>query len=269
MDRTDGKGLDCKSPESLEPPIEFERHLNGPSTHGCENTHRLALQAPQHEAEDLGRARIDPLHVVEADKKRPVLSKRADDREEGEPEQAHFWRRPVRLPHQQRGLERMPLNRRHLRQGLLHHWPKHITDGCERDLCLGIGRARRQGAEAALVREPIALVPERGLADARVAFEQQCLSAGGHGLQKPIERQQLLAPSDELDCHRTLFLQFALGETTREHECRREVAVEKGGDGGEFLVPPDDRGERGGHDKVDYATNRRGDLIRSPEASSR
>ena len=39
--------------------------------------------------------------------------------------------------------------------------------------------------------------------------------------------------------------------------------------GGEFLVSPDDRGERGGHDKVDYATNRRGDLIGSRETSNR
>ncbi len=54
---------------------------------------------------------------------------------------------------------------------------------------------------------------------------------------------------------------------TRKHERRWELAVEKGADGSEFLVSPDDRGERGGHDKVDYATNRRGDLIRSPEAS--
>jgi hypothetical protein len=56
---------------------------------------------------------------------------------------------------------------------------------------------------------------------------------------------------------------------TGKHERCRELAVEKGGDGGEFLFSPDDRGERGGHDKVDYATSRRGDLIRSPEASSR
>src|SRR6266568_3243735 len=44
MARPDAKGLDR---EPLEPPerlVEFERHLNGPATHGCENTHRLALR---------------------------------------------------------------------------------------------------------------------------------------------------------------------------------------------------------------------------------
>src|SRR6266487_6729409 len=68
-----------------------------------------------------------------------------------------------------------------------------------------MGGARRQDAEAALACEPIPLLPERGLADPRIALEQQCLPAGGHSPQKPIERQQLLAPADELAYHRTLF----------------------------------------------------------------
>jgi hypothetical protein len=96
------------------------------------------------------------------------------------------------------------LNRRQLRERLLHHRREQIADGCERDLCLGMGRARRQGAEAALAREPIALLPERGLADPRIALEQQCLPARGHSLQKRLERQQLLAPANHLGCHRTL-----------------------------------------------------------------
>jgi hypothetical protein len=203
MDRPDGKGLER---EPLEPPeclVELERHLNGPATHGCKNTHRLALQAPQHEPEDLGRACIDPLHVVEGDKKRPGLSMRAHDREEREPEQAHLRRRPVRLPHQQRGLKRPPLNRRQLRQRLLHHRREQIADGCEREMGLGMGRARRQDAEAALACEPITLLPDRGLADSRVALKQQCLSASGNSPQKPIKGQQFLAPADQLDCHRS------------------------------------------------------------------
>ena len=55
-----------------------------------------------------------------------------------------------------------------------------------------------------LAREPIALLPERGLADSRIALEQQCLPARGHSPQKRLERQQLLAPANHLGCHRTL-----------------------------------------------------------------
>src|SRR6266487_5083990 len=68
-----------------------------------------------------------------------------------------------------------------------------------------MGGARRQDAEAALACEPIPLLPERGLADSRIALEQQCLPAGGHSPQKPIERQQFLGPADDLAYHRTLF----------------------------------------------------------------
>src|SRR5438045_2734371 len=68
-----------------------------------------------------------------------------------------------------------------------------------------MGRARRQDAEAVLAGEPIALLPERGLADSRIALKQQCLSARGTSPQKPIEDQQFLAPADQLACHRTLF----------------------------------------------------------------
>jgi hypothetical protein len=64
-----------------------------------------------------------------------------------------------------------------------------------------MGRARRQDAEAALASEPIALLPKRGLADSRIALEQQCVSAGRRSLQESIEREQLLAPADDLDCH--------------------------------------------------------------------
>src|SRR5947207_15850888 len=105
MDRPDGKGLDREPLESPECLVELERHLDRLATHGCENAYRLALQAPQHEPEDFGRARIDPLHVVEAEKKLPVLREPSHDREEREPEQSYLRRRPVRLPQQQRGPE--------------------------------------------------------------------------------------------------------------------------------------------------------------------
>ena len=79
---------------------EGSPYLNGPPAHGREHAHRLTLQAPQHVPQHFGGARIDPLHVVEGDKKRPVLSKRAHDREERERDESHLRRPPFRLPHQ-------------------------------------------------------------------------------------------------------------------------------------------------------------------------
>src|SRR5262249_49351744 len=71
------------------------------------------------------------------------------------------------------------------------------------DLRLRGGRTGRQKAEAALTCEAKPLVPERGLADSRIALEQQRLPAGRQSLQKRLERQQFLPPADDLACHRT------------------------------------------------------------------
>jgi hypothetical protein len=202
MDRVGRERIHCDSLERRERFVELERHLDRPPPHGCEKTNGLAIQAPHHEAEDVCGARIGPLHVVEADEKRPAASKHADDREEREPQQPHLGRRTVRLAYQQRGLERTPLKLRQLGQRLLRHRRDQVADGSESDLCLGVGRARRQDAEAMLAGEPVALLPERGLADPRIALEQHCLSAGGQGLQKRLEREEFRPPAEDLAGHR-------------------------------------------------------------------
>ena len=88
MDRPDGERPDREPPERREGAIELERRLDGPLAHRRENGHRFALQPPQHEPQNLRRTRIDPLHVVERDKKWPVLGERTHDREKRKPEQA-------------------------------------------------------------------------------------------------------------------------------------------------------------------------------------
>jgi len=93
MDRTDGKRLDREPLERCEGSIELERRLDGPFAHGRENAHLFTLQAPQHEPQYLGGARVDPLHVVERHEKRSVLSERTNDGDERKPEQARV-RRP-------------------------------------------------------------------------------------------------------------------------------------------------------------------------------
>ena len=144
------------------------------------------------------------MHVVERDKKWTVLSERTHDREERNPEQACVQEPLVRLPQEQCDLESAPLNRHQPRQRRVQHRCEEITDGCERDLCLGIGRARRQKAEAAFTGEAKPLVPERGLADSCIPLEQQRLPTRRYSLEERLECLQLLPPADDLGCHRTL-----------------------------------------------------------------
>ena len=96
------------------------------------------------------------------------------------------------------------MNRRQLRQCVLDHGREEIANGCERDLCFGMGRAQHQAAGAALAGASRLPCLPSGLADPRIPFQQQCLPAGGHSLKKPIQRQQFPAPADDLNCHLTL-----------------------------------------------------------------
>ena len=106
--------------------------------------------------------------------------------------------RPIRLADEKRDLERTPLNRHQPRQRLVQYRREQIADRCERDLQLGLRRARREDAEATLVREANSRLPERGLADSRVALEQQRTPAGGESLEEFAQRGEFFAPTDDL-----------------------------------------------------------------------
>ncbi len=121
MDRSDAERPDGEPPERREGAIEVERRLDGPFTQRRENADGLALQAPQREPQDLRGARIDPLHVVECDEQRAVPSECSHDREERNAEQARVRGLSVRLPQEQRDLERAPLDRRQPRQRRFQH----------------------------------------------------------------------------------------------------------------------------------------------------
>ena len=178
--------------------VELERRLDRPPAHRRQDTDRLGLQPPEHEAEDLRRARIDPLRVVDRDEQRPLLDEDPDDREQRRCEQPRLRRRPVRLADQERDLERTPLDRHELRQRLVQHRREQVADGREGRSQLGMGRARRENPEPRSRARRDALLPERRLADPRVALEQQCRPARRHSVQKLLQRNELQAPADDL-----------------------------------------------------------------------
>ena len=164
-----------------------------------------AVQPPQHEAEHLRRARVDPLHVVERDEQRPLLSERAHGRDQRHTEHARFGRRPLGLraaATRSRARAAEPVAADGRVSSSVGR--EQIADRRERHLRLCRGRARRQErGSRAPVRRGHPRCKECGLADSGVAFDQQRLSSGRHGFEKPSQRLQLRPPADDRFCHRS------------------------------------------------------------------
>jgi len=110
VNRADGERPYGKALERSERAVELERRADRSPAHRCENADRFTLEPPEHERENLGRARVDPLHVVEREQHRPLPSERAHDRDECESEHAHLGRRPVGFTQEQCDLQRAPLD---------------------------------------------------------------------------------------------------------------------------------------------------------------
>ena len=170
------------------------------SAQGREDADRLAVQSPEHEAEDLRRARVHPLHVVERDEQRPLLGEHAHGRDERDARDTRIRGRPVGLAQEQCDLERAPLNRHERRQRLVQRRREQIADRRERHLGLCGRRARGEDAEPAGLCRVHALVQERGLADSGVAFDQGAPAHRRHSFDEPGERLQLRPPADDRFC---------------------------------------------------------------------
>ena len=152
VDRPDRERRDRKPPEPGEGAVELERRLDRAPAHRRQHTHRLGLQPPEHEAEDLRRACIDPLRVVDRDEQRPILDEDPHDGQQRRGEQPCLRRRPVGLADQERDLQRTALDRHESRQRLVQHRREQVADGREGRAQLGMGRARGEDAHSSRSR---------------------------------------------------------------------------------------------------------------------
>ncbi len=139
--RSDRQRLDREPSEPSEGAIELERRRDRLPTHRGQGSHRVAVQASQHECEHLRRAGVQPLGVVDRDDDGVILGEHSHRREQRDSEHARVGQHSVRLPEQQRGLERTALHRRQLLQHAVQHRGKQIAECRERDLRLRLRRA--------------------------------------------------------------------------------------------------------------------------------
>jgi hypothetical protein len=204
MDRADRERRDRQRPERCKGPVELERNRGGLPSHRRENGYRRAVQPSQHEHEHLGRAVVEPVRIVQRDEHWTLLGQRPHQRKQRESEGAGVRKPFIRLPHQQRCLESTPLDRRQPLEHATQSRGKQIAHGREGDLRLRLGRAGPQHPEVAFRCDAQCLLPEHRLPDPGMALHQQRMPAGRHGLEKRLERQQLVAPADDLGSHRSL-----------------------------------------------------------------
>jgi hypothetical protein len=104
-----------------------------------------------HEPEDLGRARVEPLRVVDREEHRVVTSQGLDDRCQGYDEQSGVWRGSFGLAHQEGALQRTTLGRRQSRCRLIDHRGEQVTDAREGSLSLRRARPQHEDAQPAVL----------------------------------------------------------------------------------------------------------------------
>ncbi len=155
----------------------------------------LVAEAAGRVLEHRRRRRVEPLRVIDGDGHRRLRGERAQHAEERTGQRARVGRRAVGLLQQQRNLQCAPSRAGQRGQRLVQHTLQQVRQSGERQRHLGGGRGAAQHPAAGGVRERHALVPERGLADARLALEDECRGVAAERGERR-ERRPLPVASD-------------------------------------------------------------------------
>ena len=181
-------------------PVEVERRLRrarGPLRK--QQADRLVGQAPGGEAEHRRARPVEPLHVVDGDDERCRPSQRPQPGQRGERD-GLLVGLLVAL-----GQEEGDLERAALRAGeVLQHLGVGAEEVAERSMGearLRLGRTRGDHPHARRLRAAHRRLPQRRLADACLARDEQRPPTRGDRLEEPLHALQLLVSSDELGLH--------------------------------------------------------------------
>ena len=159
--------------------------------------HRLRQQPPRDEPEDLRRGGIEPLRVIDEAQQRPLRGDLGQQAERGQRDQEAVRRGAGRRP--ERDAQGVLLRLRQ-RAEPVEHRRAQLMQPRERQLHLRLDAGDLRDPEAR--RLPSAVVQERGLADARLAADDQDRAlAAADVLQQPVERldARWLAPATQAD----------------------------------------------------------------------
>ena len=162
-----------------------------------ERADRLALEAPEEEAEHPFRVAVQVRHVVDrhedrlVDRESPKRVQRAEADGEGR------RRGSAGLRSLQGDLQSVPLRRGKAGQRGVGHGLEEARQARERELRLGLDRPAREHPEAVLCGRAPTRVPQRGLADAGGALEHHDHGAPTHVGREPGQVTTLGLAADE------------------------------------------------------------------------
>ena len=181
-------------------PVEVERRLR--LARGAlreQQADRLVGQAPGGEAEHRRARPVEPLHVVDGDDEgcRPGQRPQPGQRGEGDGLLVGLL---AALGQEEGYFERAALRAGEVLQHL-GVGAEEVTQGSVGEARLRLGGARGDHAHARRLRAAHRRLPQRRLADACLARDEQRPSTRGDGLEEPLHALQLLVSSDELGLH--------------------------------------------------------------------
>ena len=161
---------------------------------GCD---RLIVEAGKDVAKRRARRRVQPLDVVDREAEGTVAGEQSQCSEEGGGDRAVIGV-DLRLPEQQRGLERPPLDRRQLGQDVVGGVAEKVGQPRERERGLGLRRSSRQDPVTAGGSRIEAGQPQRRLADPGLAREHGGARKTVAVIEEPDDRAELFLPADEV-----------------------------------------------------------------------
>ena len=186
------------------PLAQIERRRGGRAALGSrcdEDADRRGRDAAEGEGEHRGRRPVEPLDVVDRDQQPAVASAAAQELEDASRERV-----PVDRPGGgragERALDRNALRRRKQPELLVRRRLEQVRQSRVRELHLALGRSGREHPQAAVTRDPNALLPDRRLAEPALAVEHERRGSFSTVGQERLDRAQLLLPPDDLGVRR-------------------------------------------------------------------
>ncbi len=165
--------------------------------HRGEDADGLFVQTPAGELERAGGGSVEPLDVVDGDEHRADGREDAKAAQEGGRDRPVVGRCAVRFLEQERDLQRPPLRRRQPGQRHFEDVAEQIREPGETELCLRLARPGGENREAALLGPLDSLSPEPGLADPRLALEEEPAGSSLETREEPVQACELRLPADE------------------------------------------------------------------------
>ncbi len=175
--RVDGVGVERAERDAVQPgtqrrPVEPEGSHRSRAP-GGEHPDRLGRQPADDVAQHPVRRAVEPADVVHGEHERPLRRQRADHAERGDTHRMLVGDGPGIGGAQQRDVERRALRRWQRERGVRAHGLEQVAQGDERQVRLALDGG--DGEHAVSARDGCGLrrSPDRGLADAGVALEEE------------------------------------------------------------------------------------------------